>query len=367
MKPAAVILLVFSLLCGGAEAAGERWANRLNAAEGETLLWLEADLAPPEAPKEAAKGEAAEGEMKPVEGGDAATETAPPTQPPAPTEAQVTDAAAPPAAATAPADETAEQAGMEPPPEPPKDRFAALVLPFLTPQPQGGVILLHDRGGHPDWPGVIAPLRRGLPDHGWATLSIEFPSIIGDPKRRIRQAVKRIEAALKFYNQRQLYNVVLVGHGEGALAAVAYLADNMRAGITGFVSVGLEAPPESIGGLLLLEGIYMPMLELYGERDIREVVVGAREREQAVLRGGNANYRQQRIAGADHFFTATEPRLVELVRRWLKRYASGMEIKLGSREGRAIRKSLGLMELGGGDGGGDAAGKSGDVELDDAP
>ena len=361
MKPIAVILLISSLLGGVAEAAGERWANRLNAAEGETLLWLEADLAPPEAPKKAAKGEAAEGEMKPAEGGDAATE------------AQVTDTAAPPAATAppaneaAPADETAEQAAMEPPPEPPKDRFAALVLPFLTPQPQGGVILLHDRGGHPDWPGVIAPLRRGLPDHGWATLSIEFPSIIGDPKRRIRQAVKRIEAALKFYNQRQLYNVVLVGHGEGALAAVTYLADNMRAGITGFVSVGLEAPPEPLGGLLLLEGIYMPMLELYGERDIREVVVGAREREQAVLRGGNANYRQQRIAGADHFFTATEPRLVELVRRWLKRYASGMEIKLGSREGRAIRKSLGLMELGGGDGGGDAAGKTGDVELDDAP
>ena len=345
------------------------------------LLWLEAELAPEEAPSKEvsadegespAEAEAPADEAAPVDEA-AIDEAAPPAEEPA------ADAAAPPAdevvageteaeTGEAPVAEMAEETAEEmeePAPETPKDRFAALVLPFLTLQPQGGVILLHDYGGHPDWPGVVGALRRGLPDHGWATLSIEYPSVIAKRERRVRQAVKRIEAALRFYNQRQLYNVVLVAHGEGALAATTYLADNAKAGIAGFVAVGMETPPSPLGGLLLLEGLYMPMLELYGEQDSAAVVAGARERQQAVLRGGNEKYRQQPIAGADHFFHATETDLVELVRRWLKRYAAGMEINLGSSEGRSLRKSLSLIEPA-------AEAEEGatppvDVELEDAP
>lgn len=330
MKLSTLFLVLLTILAGNAGAAGERWADRLNAAEGETLLWLEADVVPEESPA-----------AEPAPTAGAAAEPSPATSP---GPAQATPAASPtpsPTESLSPSPSPSPDTGAE---SPPKDRFAALALPFLTPQPEGGVILIHDRGGHPDWPGVIAPLRRSLPNHGWATLSIEYPNGTPGFERRIARAVKRIEAALRFYNERQLFNVVLVGHGEGALAAAAYLADNPRSGISGFVAASLPTPPASVGGLVLLEGIQVPMLELYGERDRFEVVDGARERSRAVLRGGNAQYRQRLVAGADHFFSAMEPTLVEAVRRWLKRYCSGKKMELSSLEGRAIRKSLGRVD-----------------------
>ena len=173
MKLITILLVLAGLFGSLAEAAGQRWANRLNAAEGEALLWLEAELAPLEAPGESAGESAGEssggepvGEAEVAEaaadGGasPAAGEAGTPDSPAAAEEGAVAQPALPPADGEAsPAGETLEEAAEESPPEPPKDRFAALVLPFLTPQPQGGVILLHDRGGHPDWPGVIAPLR----------------------------------------------------------------------------------------------------------------------------------------------------------------------------------------------------------------
>lgn len=391
--PPIALLILLPLSTGIVDAAGQHWASRLNVAEGEVLLWLEAEVAPEEMPKVAEAGGAPTGEDGTVDGAgdgagddaarpaaDDATEEEPPADavaepaeegappPPADGEAPAGDGGEPPPAEAEAAGEAGEapmEGGAE---EGPKDRFAAVGLPFLTPQPQGGVILLHDHGGHPDWPGVISPLRRGLPEHGWATLSIEFPD--GRGEWRIRQAVKRVEAALRFYNERQLFNVALVGHGEGAMAATRYLADNPRPGIAAYVAVGHAAPPEVLGGLLLLEGIHIPMLELFGERDTFEVLSTAHDRELAVLRGGNPKYRQQRIAGADHFFSATEATLVELVRRWLKRYASGMEINLGSSEGRSIRHSLGLNELpGAGDAtdGAPSPALTGDIELDDSP
>ena len=37
------------------------------------------------------------------------------------------------------------------------------------------IVLLHGIGVHPNWPEVIYPLRVGLPESNWATLSIQMP------------------------------------------------------------------------------------------------------------------------------------------------------------------------------------------------
>ena len=37
---------------------------------------------------------------------------------------------------------------------------------------KGTVIILHGRGFHPDWQDAINPLRVGLTEHGWNTLSV---------------------------------------------------------------------------------------------------------------------------------------------------------------------------------------------------
>ena len=53
--------------------------------------------------------------------------------------------------------------------------FVALWQPANDGNPKGVVILLPGEGESADWPRGIGPLRRGLPDHGWHTLSLSLP------------------------------------------------------------------------------------------------------------------------------------------------------------------------------------------------
>ena len=53
--------------------------------------------------------------------------------------------------------------------------FVALWRPANVGSPKGVIILLPGDGESADWPRGIGPLRRGLPDHGWHTLSLSLP------------------------------------------------------------------------------------------------------------------------------------------------------------------------------------------------
>ncbi|WP_417776265.1 alpha/beta hydrolase family protein [Stutzerimonas xanthomarina] len=59
------------------------------------------------------------------------------------------------------------------------DEFAALWRPANVGEPRGVIILLPGEGESADWPLGIGPLRRGLPDHGWHTLSMSLPDLSG--------------------------------------------------------------------------------------------------------------------------------------------------------------------------------------------
>lgn len=60
--------------------------------------------------------------------------------------------------------------------------FQALFVAAQGKQQHGALVLLSDRGQHPDWPGPLKTLRQGLPAHGWATLAIALPSATARPK-----------------------------------------------------------------------------------------------------------------------------------------------------------------------------------------
>lgn len=53
--------------------------------------------------------------------------------------------------------------------------FVALWRPANVGEPKGVIILLPGEGESADWPRGIGPLRRGLPDYGWHTLSLSLP------------------------------------------------------------------------------------------------------------------------------------------------------------------------------------------------
>ncbi len=188
------------------------------------------------------------------------------------------------------------------------------------------VILLHGMGAHPDWPEVVHPLRTGLPEHGWATLSIQLPVLandapLGDYAPLFDEASPRIAAAVDYLRKHDNKTLVLVGHSLGAAMAARYLAGEDAPPVDGFVAIGLNVITldDRMNGAKALEKIDIPVLDLYGSRDLDGVLASAGQRARAARKAGNDAYRQQRIEGADHFFLGMQDTLVRTVYGWLRR------------------------------------------------
>ncbi len=187
------------------------------------------------------------------------------------------------------------------------------------------VILLHGMGAHPDWPEVINPLRSDLPDHGWSTLSIQMPVLANDATIKdyaplFDETGPRIEAAVRFLHERGNRTLVLLGHSLGASMAVAWAADSQTKDLAGLVLIGLsiiDVDPK-MNSLPALEKIHIPVLDLYGSRDLDGVIRSARKRQTAAHKAGNEKYRQLQIEGADHFFVGLDEDLTRRVYGWLK-------------------------------------------------
>lgn len=235
----------------------------------------------------------------------------------------------------------------------------ALYRPETQGMPKGGVILLHDQGAHPDWPGVMNPLRTSLPEHGWSTLAIETAELPtgADPAafEQLNQVLTQgLDAALVYLNQQGIYNLVLIGHGQGAILAAAYLAQRPQNNISGLVLVGIHTPTEideRFAPLKLLTRIQKPVLDIYGAQDEASVRQLASRRAQVARKAaqqappqninyvglarsfkrpspGHIAYRQLEVPGANHNFNGLSEHLSKRVRGWLKRHAAGKEVAI---------------------------------------
>jgi pimeloyl-ACP methyl ester carboxylesterase len=226
----------------------------------------------------------------------------------------------------------------------------ALFLDQTGSQPQGGVILLHDRGAHLDSVAVIHPLRTRLPEKGWATLAVQLPEVGsgGVEKTWLAGSQQIIAAAIDELSRRNITNLVLVGHGLGALAATGYLAAGDNLLVKGLVIIGMDGTPRSdkdLDGAALLAKIRQPILDLFGSLDLPPVLNSTSRRRHAaqrqdgteksahtlyrdIARGYTAKasdkitFRQLRIAAADHNFTGQERQLVRRGLGWLERTVS---------------------------------------------
>lgn len=199
------------------------------------------------------------------------------------------------------------------------ERFLALHNAVLGALPRRAVLLVHNMGGHADWPEVIAPLRRGLTGLGWSTLSLQMPllpagALADDYGRTLPAAGRRIDSGIDYLRDQGYSRIVLLGYGFGASQALAYLADNDTA--DGLILVGIlarEFLQPALNLPELLGRLDQPVLDVYGRNDFPEVVERAGARRQAVT----SAYSQRAIAGADHYFTGREQRLLEVLGDWL--------------------------------------------------
>lgn len=241
------------------------------------------------------------------------------------------------------------------------EEVLSLYRPVQSGRFDGGVILLHDRGTQPDWPGVIRTLRRKLPLYGWSTLSIELPAL-GEHTLTSSQVLKewsestpaRIEAALVALGERNILNIVLIGHGVGAQVAADYMIKNPSERIQGLIAIGMDGSrveDESLDGAMLLRRLNKRIFDIYGSRDLQSVVRSAKRRETIAItaepgktpqhiraadisksfnqeRAGQISYRQHRLEGADHQFRGYEQQLLNRVVGWLRRYAGSSRIKI---------------------------------------
>ncbi len=201
-------------------------------------------------------------------------------------------------------------------------------LSLYTPPAGGGssaVILLHGRGVHPAW-GFIENLRGDIAEAGFHTLSLQMPILAQDVKfsayePTFPEAFERIDAGIKYLQQKGVKRILLLGHSSGSMTAVAYVAKHPRSTIAGVMAIGLSTlaeGPEVMQPPITLKSVRIPVLDIYGGNDLYEVVSVAAARKAAAKQAGNKGYAAVQVAGADHFFTDRYEALKKQLLAWLK-------------------------------------------------
>lgn len=186
-------------------------------------------------------------------------------------------------------------------------KFLGLYLETEKSPSSKAAIILHDQDGGPDQPLFVRRLRQALPDRGWSTLSLQLPLREQGADRQdyfslLPETSERIQAGIRYLTDHQAGNIVLVGYGLGALAAL-YSAQNQPTSIAGIVAVSLGVPaaaPKMAQTLELIKNLKLPLVDIYAEHDQPDIVATASDRRLAAR--GRSDYRQIEIGLVDHTY-----------------------------------------------------------------
>lgn len=179
---------------------------------------------------------------------------------------------------------------------------------------KAAVIVVHGRGIHPDW-GLIGMLRTRLADHGYTTLSVQMPVLSADAAGDVYiptfpEANRRLAAAVKFLQGKGYKKIALVAHSMGARMSSDYLKNNPNAPL--FAWVALSITNDTLGSL---GAIKFPVLDLYGEKDLPQVLENNKARAQALKKIKGS--KQVAVPQADHFFDGHDDALLDHTRNFL--------------------------------------------------
>ena len=173
-----------------------------------------------------------------------------------------------------------------------------------------GIVVVHGIGIHPDW-NMIGTLRTELAEYGYTTLSIQMPVLANDAqsaayKPLFPEAAQRIAVAVDYLQARGYNKIAIVSHSLGSAMSHGYVLKNSSK-LTGWASLGMQTYDYA--------GIGIPVLDLYGERDLPPVLKKAHRRAASLK--GMPKARQVKLAGSDHFFTGHEAEMVQEVKTFL--------------------------------------------------
>ena len=189
----------------------------------------------------------------------------------------------------------------------------------------GGIILLHDQGTNANSLEVIRPLRLGLPQVGWDTLSLQLPP---GPRDRVSAASQsrrtviagRLRAGLAWLKARKSLNQAIVAQGDSAGPALRFASESPPRELRALVLLSSPIEPAEGDGL---DRIKLPVLDVYAERDHDAVLDAAQARRDAAAGREDKRYRQAEVPGAVPGFFGLEDSLLSRVRGWLAVNARG--------------------------------------------
>lgn len=260
------------------------------------------------------------------------------------------------------------------------ETFLALWQPANTPKPRGVLIIVPSEGETADWPRVVAPLRRTLPEHGWHTLSLTPTDAMADPLARLTtpaqaapsapakdEAVEdidadaspqpadagylpeqtapaddepsaeptppqedaapanvermqaRLAAAVEHVRSAKPAEIVLVGHGTGAYWASRYLAQDSPKDIRQLIVIDPRRPAPAEQSL---EDTLAALPVAVGDFHTDERPAAQRQalqRRNAARRADHPDYRQVALPALAADRDGAQEQLVRRVRGWLDR------------------------------------------------
>jgi len=208
--------------------------------------------------------------------------------------------------------------------------FLSLVTENEEGETPYGAVVMHGTGVHPNWSTVVQPLRVGLTEHGWHTISIQMPVLPNEASHDDYTALfpevpARIDAAVTYLKEKLgVKRVVLISHSLGSSMTAYHLSRGAK-GIDGFIAIGMgegSTHPDR-NNLALLKNIHVPMLDLAGSEDLESVLNSSKARQAS--QAHNPAYQQVVEPGADHFFEGEEEALLNHVTNWLTKQKTGWQ------------------------------------------
>ncbi|WP_079204478.1 alpha/beta hydrolase family protein [Pseudomonas sp. CC6-YY-74] len=220
--------------------------------------------------------------------------------------------------------------------------FLALWLPANAAEAHGVVVLVAGDGESADWPKVLGPLRRKLPDAGWHSLTLSLPdpqdelpralaskaasaatataeppvdanadeslpvtdtaqpdpSTQAEPppedaiERHARRIKQRIAAALELARQQQAKHIVLLGHGSGGYWSLRYLSEEQPADVRSLLLVDVKPAADASPGLDELQANLKLATGDFYYQDLQVERNAASKRAQASKRQEHPAYTQ---------------------------------------------------------------------------
>lgn len=197
--------------------------------------------------------------------------------------------------------------------------FLAIHRPRQRGPARGGIVLLHDRLGNADSEEAIRPLRLGLAEAGWDTLSLQLPiqpRSAGAGHDTDGSNAALLDEGMAWLKARDIDRLVLLAQGDRAGMALQWAAaqrmQELRALI--LLSAPLASPPgDDLRSSLRASGL--PLLDIYAERDYPPVIATAPNR--SMLGIDNPGYRQRVLPDATSGFFGAEQELIDSIRAWL--------------------------------------------------